>query len=293
MSPFLSLHSTHNGLRCYACCSQPSQGRRGLVRAWGAWVASTHCHHHYQRSWDCARDADCEVASPLSLPALATTFPNPCINTPWQILYDSQDDWAFIMTMGFNMKTFRYILTSGFPASWYTTPIHHSDTNATGDPRPGQWSLDAVGALGLVLHYLDSTMNETSLQQILAIIPSTTFRYLTFGLQLLYTMLQAILEAQIQWPQHVEFDELSNLVAQWHPWLVSTFKSINGLKLPIQTSSDVEIENATYNAWLFEHFISLVIVFSSQGTVLSLWCFGSHTDVNTRRNYCSMNKCSG
>ena len=65
-------------------------------------------------------------------------LPNPRMNTPWQILYDSQDDQAFITTMGFNVETFGYILTSGFAARWYTTPIHRSDTNATGDPRPGQ-----------------------------------------------------------------------------------------------------------------------------------------------------------
>ncbi|KIJ12082.1 hypothetical protein PAXINDRAFT_15109 [Paxillus involutus ATCC 200175] len=56
-------------------------------------------------------------------------LPNPCINTPWQILYDSQNDRAFITTMGFDVETFGYILSSGFAANWYTTAIPRPDTN--------------------------------------------------------------------------------------------------------------------------------------------------------------------
>ena len=169
----------------------------GVEIAREIWTARRHIHRLY-----------------LSQPQL---LPNPRINTPWQVLYDSQDDRAFITTMGFNVETFGYILTSGFAASWYAMPIHRPNTNPVGDPRPAQRSLDAAGALGLVLHYLNSTMNETSLQQIFAIIPSTMSRYLTFGLQLLFTTLQTIPEAKIQWPQVVEFNELSNLVIHRHP----------------------------------------------------------------------------
>jgi hypothetical protein len=167
--------------------------------------------------------------------------------------------------MGFDVETFGYILSSGFAANWYTTAIPRPDTNRVGDPRPGRRSLDAAGALGLVLHYLNSTMRETSLQQIFAIIPSTVSRYITFGLHILLATLKMIPEAKICWPQPEDFEELSDLVVQRHPRLDGAFGSIDGLKLPVQTSNDDEIENATFNGWLSEHFISSVIVFSSQG----------------------------
>ncbi|KIK81943.1 hypothetical protein PAXRUDRAFT_806059 [Paxillus rubicundulus Ve08.2h10] len=197
-------------------------------------------------------------------------LPNPCINTPWQILYDSQNDRAFITTMGFDVETFGYILSSGFAANWYTTAIPCPDTNQVGDPRPGRQSLDAAGALGLVLHYLNSTMRETSLQQIFAIIPSTVSRYITFRLRILLATLKMIPEAKICWPQPEDFEELSDLVVQCHPRLDGAFGSIDGLKLPVQTSNDDEIENATFNGWLSEHFISSVIVFSSQGVIIAV-----------------------
>ncbi|KIN95030.1 hypothetical protein M404DRAFT_17151 [Pisolithus tinctorius Marx 270] len=133
------------------------------------------------------------------------------MSTPWQKLYESQDDWAFIMTMGFDVETFGYILTSGFAAAWYHTPIPQNDTNTTGNPWPSCRSLDAAGALGLVLHYLNSTMHEISLQQIFAIIPATVSWYITFGFLILLSTLKNMPEGQIHWPKHDEFDELSQL----------------------------------------------------------------------------------
>ena len=130
----------------------------------------------------------------------AQLLPNPRTNTPWQTLYESQDDRAFITTMGFDVETFGYILTSGFAAAWYHTPIPRDDTNTSGDPQPWRRSLDSAGALGLVLHYLNSTMREISLQQIFAIIPSTVSRYTTFGLLILLSTLRKMPEGQICWP---------------------------------------------------------------------------------------------
>ena len=68
--------------------------------------------------------------------------------------------------MGFDVLTFQSILDSGFADAWYNTPVPRSDANQAGASRPMARSLDAAGALGLVLHYLNSTMQEISLQQI-------------------------------------------------------------------------------------------------------------------------------
>ena len=107
-------------------------------------------------------------------------------------------------------------------------------------------------------------MHEISLQQIFAIIPSTASRYIKFGLHTLLTTLKTVPEAQITWPQAAEFEELSRLVQQCHPCLHGTFGNIDGLKLPIKTSNNDKIENATFNGWLSENFVSSVIIFSSQ-----------------------------
>ena len=192
--------------------------------------------------------------------------PNPRVGTPWQYLYHSHSDRAFITTMGFDIETFKSILQAGFAEMYYETPIPRDDVAATGAPRPGSRSLDAAGALGLVLHYLNSTMREISLQQIFALIPSSVSRYNTFALQILLETIRNMSDAAITWPHdESEFKEYNSLIVNRHPQLLGAFGGIDGLNLPTQTSEDQDVENATYNGWLSEHFISSVLAFSPKG----------------------------
>ncbi|OAX31026.1 hypothetical protein K503DRAFT_654790, partial [Rhizopogon vinicolor AM-OR11-026] len=53
-----------------------------------------------------------------------------------------------------------------------------------------------------------------------------------------------------------EFQVLNGLVIARHPLLTGGFGTLDGLNLPVETSQDQEIENATYNGWLHDHFVS-------------------------------------
>ena len=165
--------------------------------------------------------------------------------------------------MGLDVETFNFVLNSGFAESWLLQPIPRDDTGSSGCSRPGRRSLDANGALGLALHYLNSTMMESSLQQIFGLIPSTTSRYITFSLAIFLKMLRNIRDSTIQWPQTLQqFENYSYLITARHPRLHGAFATIDGLNLMVEASDDVDVENATYNGWLSEHFISSVIVFT-------------------------------
>ncbi|KAI0259018.1 hypothetical protein BC834DRAFT_974603 [Gloeopeniophorella convolvens] len=146
--------------------------------------------------------------------------------------------------MGLNCTTFDLILENGFSVAWNTTPIPRSDTSSHGQPHLGARSLDAAGALGLVLHYLASGIHETSLQQIFAIIPTTATRYIHFGLCLLLRTLRTLPDAAISWPKDEEFAEYEQLIIARHDRLAGAFSSMDGLKLPVQVLEDMEIENA-------------------------------------------------
>ncbi|KAJ7359185.1 hypothetical protein DFH08DRAFT_686534, partial [Mycena albidolilacea] len=112
--------------------------------------------------------------------------------------------------------------------------------------------------------------------QIFACIPSTISQYITFGLEILLGVLCQIPAATIKW-QPNDFQDY-NLIVEHHPWLTGAFASINGLNLACQTSDDEEIKNTTYNGWLYEHFVSSVLVFSPKGEFL-VW-FGITTALN-------------
>jgi hypothetical protein len=178
--------------------------------------------------------------------------------------------------MGFNVATFDSILESGFEDHWNTTPIPRNDVSSSGIPYQSRRSLDAAGALGLVLHYITSTMLDVSLMQIFALIPSTVSRYINFTIEILLQTLREMPDARIQWLAGEEFQQSSNLIMERHPLLDGAFGSMDGLNLAVQTSTDQEIKNATYNGWLSEHFISNVFAFAASGAYITanfLFCF--------------------
>ena len=80
--------------------------------------------------------------------------------------------------MGLDVRCFLMVLEAGFLKKWETETIDRSDVNEFGEPRVQRRSLDAAGGLGLVLHFLNSTMPEVALQQIFVLFPSAVSRYL-------------------------------------------------------------------------------------------------------------------
>lgn len=158
-------------------------------------------------------------------------LPTPRHATPWTALYESRADSAYIVTMGVDVRAFDLVLNSGFAQRWNTEVIPRHDAPGQSAPRPERRSLDAAGALGLVLHYLNSTMREISLQQIFALIPSTVSRYIDFGMSILLETLRSIPEGAISWPSGGTFEEYARLVRARHALLEKAFGSIDGLKM--------------------------------------------------------------
>jgi hypothetical protein len=88
--------------------------------------------------------------------------------------------------MGVDVATFHLILERGFAELWNSTPITCEDVHSHGAPQLQKHSLDAAGGSGFMLHYLNSTMSLFTLQQVFALVPSMSARYLIFGLKLLH-----------------------------------------------------------------------------------------------------------
>lgn len=144
-------------------------------------------------------------------------IPNPRVGSPWQVLYHSQSDRAFMTTMGIDTTTFRLLLDAGFEEEWDSTPIPQTDTNTNGEPRLGARSLDAAGGLGLYLCYLRSSTTEVGLQLIFALVPSTVNRYLTFARQVLLHTLRKFQAATIKWPDGNQLNEMTSIVQVFCP----------------------------------------------------------------------------
>ncbi|KZT05182.1 uncharacterized protein LAESUDRAFT_737564 [Laetiporus sulphureus 93-53] len=158
--------------------------------------------------------------------------------TPWQRLYHSRNDRAFITTMGFDVQAFEQMLHGGFLHRWNSRMINYPNVHPGGHSHPNHCSLDASGALRLILHWVTLTMH------------------------ILLETLKSMPEARITWPQtQSEFKHYNDLI-------IASFGTADGLNLPVQVSVDEDLQNATYNGWLHDHFISNVIAFASNGEII-------------------------
>lgn len=166
----------------------------------------------------------------------ANLQPEPRIKSAWQSLLKSNDNRASITTMSLDIDTFDYLLSAGFCDAWNMTAIPRSNVNTAGLSRLGRRSLDAEDALGLLLHHLCSTMNETALQLIFAIVPSVLSRYIDFGLDILLAVLKDIPEATISWPTPAKMRVYSDAIQEHHPTISGVFGFMDGLGVPVGVS---------------------------------------------------------
>ncbi|KAI7965579.1 hypothetical protein MJO29_001327 [Puccinia striiformis f. sp. tritici] len=99
---------------------------------------------------------------------------HPRVSSAWAHMRGVGNNRAFVTTMGVDVRTFEALLTH-FSQAWDNTTISRSDVNSHGAPRLHKRSLDAAGGLGLLLHWLSSTMAGHSLHQIFEITPANAY----------------------------------------------------------------------------------------------------------------------
>ncbi|KAG8793004.1 hypothetical protein FRC12_004211 [Ceratobasidium sp. 428] len=179
------------------------------------------------------------------------------------------DDRAYLVAVGLDVASFEYILTSGFERWWDTHTILRDDVDEYGVPRLRRRSLAADGALGLVLHWLTSSSTESELALVFALVPSVVSRYLYFGLQILVHVLRHLPESQITWPSEDEMTYFAELIQRRHPTIEGAFGFIDGLSLPVETSSDPREQEMMYNGWLHSHRIGNIFVFAPDGRIIA------------------------
>ncbi|OAV94231.1 hypothetical protein PTTG_00610 [Puccinia triticina 1-1 BBBD Race 1] len=152
---------------------------------------------------------------------------HPQFNSVWAHMRAVGNDRAYMTTMGVDLQTFESLLVP-FSEAWSFSTITRSDVNANGFPRPDRRSLDAAGGLGLLLHWITSTMPCYNLQQIFSITPAVCTRDLQHARHCLLSVLRGLRIARITWPS----------------------------------------KNAYYNGWTCSHYCSNIITFAPDGTII-------------------------
>jgi hypothetical protein len=140
--------------------------------------------------------------------------------------------------------------------------------NQTGRP----FALNSQLQLALVLQFLRSMSDQTSIGQAYSVPPSTTSRIINRILpRLLLTLVQEE-DARIRWPDQEEMKQFADIISAKYPNIpYGVFAFVDGLVLPILNHGNPYIQNSYYNGYTSSNTTTNVCVFAPDGTI----CFAS------------------
>ncbi|KNE88810.1 hypothetical protein PSTG_17753, partial [Puccinia striiformis f. sp. tritici PST-78] len=124
------------------------------------------CNHHSVRTGSSSAPGLHQLRTYLTRANLTSSR-----NSAWTAMKSARSDWAYVTTMGIDVATFDNLLDR-FEPLWNTITLPRNNVNPDGHPKCARQSLDAAGCLGLVLHWLCSTIAGYLLQQIFGITPA-------------------------------------------------------------------------------------------------------------------------
>lgn len=190
----------------------------------------------------------------------------PVSQSAWWYLYGSGDNSSMMTCTGFDYVSFNRLHGLLFP---------------TQIARPGHPSiLNTHARLGLVLHYLNSSMMQKTLCQIFSATEAIISRDLNRMLTLLCEKLPTIEDAKVRWPRIDEMERLSAAVNEYHNNSYHVFGFVDGVSFSIEDDSDSEMQNAYYNGWKARSTVSNIFAYGSDGCCIwaRINCPGSWHD---------------
>ncbi|KAA1083411.1 hypothetical protein PGTUg99_032543 [Puccinia graminis f. sp. tritici] len=130
---------------------------------------------------------------------------------------------------------------------------------------------DPAGSLGLVLHWLCSTMHDSTLERLFAISPRAYAQSLRRGINSLLAVLKHHPSARIRWPTREEiFHKYNMSIEQKYPELKGAFGFSVGFNLPISIPGEHDVEETYYNERADRYYYRNIFTFAPNGTILDV-----------------------
>ncbi len=192
-------------------------------------------------------------------------------NSDWMILFNSRKDAAFMDQMGVNVKGF-FKLLKRFKEHYFV----HNPSIRGGRPS----KISQYQALGLVLQFYRNKIELKTLAIMHGLPASTACRTLRNAEMALNFALRSEPLADIKFPSKELQIVWSQKVNEAYPNIQGRFGFVDGKNCSVKVSSNDSVQNAQYNGWLHDHFVTGVLCFGVDGTLI--WynhnCPGSWND---------------
>jgi hypothetical protein len=194
----------------------------------------------------------------------------PTPSSSWRITLNSPDDTGLLNVTGLTRAAFED-LHAAFAPHWQQQR-RRRQLHAR--------QLRSIDVLGLVLHWVQSTMRAKTLCQVFATPPATVSRLLRSGMHSLRLVLSQLPEAAIRWPAPAQMREFADAITRYEPGLHDIFGFVDGVYFQCTSPDDINTQNAYFNDWRGMTSITNVLVFTPDGCIAwaSYNCPGSWHD---------------
>lgn len=198
------------------------------------------------------------------------------MDSSWKHLRDSQNVAGFITVTGIDLACFRELLSAFSPLFWNHTPysrvidggrISKIDPSKKKGGRPRMVSCHAC--LGMVLFWTRTKCHYWTIAQFFDFTGSVCELWLRFGKRLLLHVLSQREDTQVKMPTADKCKEYIAAVSRKYHSLNSVGLVGDGLKVPIQKATDARKQNAFYNGWKSDHYITNLFVFGPDGLIVA------------------------
>ena len=179
--------------------------------------------------------------------------------SPWMRLLNCADEESFLEITGFNFVGFRNLVHT----------IAHLEDYRLRTPKRGRPPLlDIQSQIGLYIMFLGSTMKAKHLSLIFGVLPNTVTTIVNKMARQIVRALRDHPAAKIQFPGLEEIQQMCELVRHREPTVDDVFAFLDGLALPIQCSSDEDIQNAYYNGYYGDTMVNNIFLFAPTGKII-------------------------
>ncbi len=195
-------------------------------------------------------------------------------DSPFIYLYESGNDQALLNATATDHTVFGKLVDLFKP--WYDRFMFDEET---GDIRPVKLSkngkrlgrrrdLDAIGCLGIVLHWYRTRGScARALSMAFGTMLTPLYKWLKFGRRVLLFALQHVPQAKVTLPTGEEISDYVQAINNKYPVLTDVWAACDGLKLKIQALGNYLKQNHYYNGWTHGHYVNSVLLFAPDGRI--------------------------
>ncbi len=181
-----------------------------------------------------------------------------------------------ITLTGFDRATFVSLCEIFTPVFESYTPFVPSGVLCFERTKEQNWGRPRIvrpeDGLGLVLAWTRTRGLLMVLQLVFGMTYTNLNDYLLFAKRIIVMVSQEHPMAEVQIPSTQKIEECVQMVNRRHPYLLDVWCTMDGLKLMLEQSGNALIQEQFYNGWTHDHYVTSVMCFCPDGTILIAFC---------------------